>query len=513
MTGHVDHVVGAAHDPQVTVFILEAGVAGQVVARVLGQVAVDEALVVVPQGRQAARRQRQLDHDVAHLAGRHLLAFLVEDLHVVARHGHGRRTRLDLHRLDTQRVGGDAPGGFGLPPVIDHRLAELVARPEQGVRVATLAGKEQRIHAREIVFLQVLAFRVFFLDRTERGRCGEQHLHAVFLDHAPERARVRGADRLAFVHHGGAAGEQRRVHDVAVADDPADVRGSPVHITGLDVVDVLHGPVHGHGVTAVVTHHAFRLTGGAGGVEDVQRIGRLDRHAIGGRCGFGGGGPVDVAAFDHRSGCLRARVDHALARLVGGNLDRLVEQRLVLDHAVRLDAAGGRDDDFRLRVIHAGCQLVGREAAEHHRVDRAQARACQHGNRSFRDHRHINQYAVALLHALIAQHAGEFGDCLGQLRVGISALAVGDRGIVDQRQLITAAGFDVTIQRVVSGVEQAAAEPARHRLGIQIQDLVPGFVPVQLGSCFAPECLWVLQGLLVKLLILAHRPCSPQLGI
>jgi hypothetical protein len=53
-----------------------------------------------------------------------------------------------------------------------------------------------------------------------------------------------------------------------------------------------------------------------------------------------------------------------------------VEQRLVGDDLVDLDAAGGRDDELGLAIVDPGRELIGREAAEDHRVDapsRAQA--------------------------------------------------------------------------------------------------------------------------------------------
>ena len=68
--GDVDDVVGAAHDEQVAVLVDVAAVAGQVVAVERGQVRRDEPVVVVPQRRQRARRQRQLDADRALHAGR-----------------------------------------------------------------------------------------------------------------------------------------------------------------------------------------------------------------------------------------------------------------------------------------------------------------------------------------------------------------------------------------------------------------------------------------------------------
>ena len=67
VAGDVDDVVGAAHDEQVAVRVLEAGVRGLVVAGELGEVAFLEALVLLPQRRQAGGRQRQLDDDRAHL--------------------------------------------------------------------------------------------------------------------------------------------------------------------------------------------------------------------------------------------------------------------------------------------------------------------------------------------------------------------------------------------------------------------------------------------------------------
>ena len=105
--------------------------------------------------------------------------------------------------------------------------------------------------------------------------------HLVLRDHPPERAGVGRADRLALVEDRRAAVQQRRVDDVGVADHPADVGGRPEHLARLDAVDVLHRPVERDGVAAVVAHDALGLAGRARGVEDVERIGRRDRHAVG----------------------------------------------------------------------------------------------------------------------------------------------------------------------------------------------------------------------------------------
>ena len=125
-----------------------------------------------------------------------------------------------------------------------------------------------------------LALRVFLLDGAERGRRGEHRDALVLGDHAPERAGVRRADRLALVEHRGAAVEQRRIDDVAVADHPADVGRRPPGLARLDAVEVLHRPFQRDHVAAVVAHHALRPAGRARGVEDVERIGGGDRHAV-----------------------------------------------------------------------------------------------------------------------------------------------------------------------------------------------------------------------------------------
>ncbi len=201
----------------------------------------------------------------------------------------------------------------------------------------------------------------------------------MLLDHAPERAGVGRAHGLALVEHGRRADQQRRVDDVGVADHPAHVGGRPEDLAGMHVVDVRHAPRERHGVSAVVAHDALRATRRAGRVEDVERIGRVARvrrpparPRRRARPSRGRGPPVSVAVE------LRALQDHAVLRRVRGLLQRRVEQRLVRDRARALEPAGGRDDDARSGVVDAHGELVRREAAEHDRVDRAQARAGQH---------------------------------------------------------------------------------------------------------------------------------------
>ena len=92
---------------------------------------------------------------------------------------------------------------------------------------------------------------------------------------------------------------------------------------------------------------------------------------------------------------------------MAGEPDRLVEQRLVFDDAAGLEAAARGQDHFRLGIVDAGRQLVRREAAEHHGMHRADARAREHGDHRFRHHGHVENDAIALSDAEVSQDGGE----------------------------------------------------------------------------------------------------------
>jgi hypothetical protein len=128
---------------------------------------------------------------------------------------------------------------------------------------------------------------------------------------------------------------------------------------------------------------------------------------------------------------LRALQDQAGLRLVPGELDRLVEQRLVGDDAGALEAAARGQDDFRLGVVDAGGELLGGKAAEHHRVHRADARAGQYADDGFRHHRHIEDDAVALADAEVAQHGAQELHLGQEAAIAEGLLAVGDRRVID----------------------------------------------------------------------------------
>ena len=91
-----------------------------------------------------------------------------------------------------------------------------------------------------------------------------------------------------------------------------------------------------------------------------------------------------------------------------------------------------------LCVVDAIAQRLGAEAAEHHAVDRADARARQHRDGQLRDERQVDRDAIALLHAERLEDVGELADLAVQIEVGqrpaIARLAFPDeRGLVAAR--------------------------------------------------------------------------------
>ena len=273
----------------------------------------------------------------------------------------------------------------------------------------------------------MLAGWVVLLDGAERRRGGEQALDAVLGDHPPEGPGVGRSHGLPLVHHGRGAHEQRRVHDVGVPDHPADVRGGPPDVARADVVDVGHRPGQRHRVAAVVAHDALRTPRRTRGVEDVERVGGIDGHRVDGGAAGHRVGPGHVPAVDEVGLDLRPLQDDRVVDGVLGELERLVEKRLVGDGARGLDTAGGRDDHPRGSVVDAHGELLRREPAEHHRVHGTEPGAGEHRYGGLGHHGHVDDDPVARLDAEGSQGPGEPGHLVGELGVGVGARRPGDR--------------------------------------------------------------------------------------
>ncbi len=110
-----------------------------------------EAVIGIPERRQAPGRQRQLDHDIAERAGFHRVARVVDDLHVIAGEGNRRGTVFYRQEAETQWIAGNGPSCFGLPPVIDDWDLQRPFRPADRVRVGPLAREIKGPEPRQVV--------------------------------------------------------------------------------------------------------------------------------------------------------------------------------------------------------------------------------------------------------------------------------------------------------------------------------------------------------------------------
>ena len=94
--------------------------------------------------------------------------------------------------------------------------------------------------------------------------------------------------------------KQRTVNDVAVTNHPTNIGAAPPHFARLDAVQIEHRPFQRDQMPTVVAHHALGFARRAGGVENIERIGREHGYAIGDFIGcqrlISQLGPVMIAA-------------------------------------------------------------------------------------------------------------------------------------------------------------------------------------------------------------------------
>ena len=93
----------------------------------------------------------------------------------------------------------------------------------------------------------------------------------VVVDDLPEARKVGPVGR-ALVHQHGGAVLQRAIDDIRMASDPADVGCTPVDVVVAEVEDVFGGEVGADRIAARGVDESFGFAGGAGGVEDVERV-------------------------------------------------------------------------------------------------------------------------------------------------------------------------------------------------------------------------------------------------
>ena len=92
---------------------------------------------------------------------------------------------------------------------------------------------------------------------------------------APERTRIRGSDRFAFKEYGCAALEQGPVNNVAMTNNPADIRRGPLDFAGMGIIDIPHAPLKRHPMATIIAYNSFRFACRARCIQNIERVCRF----------------------------------------------------------------------------------------------------------------------------------------------------------------------------------------------------------------------------------------------
>src|SRR5208337_3468468 len=230
MSGNLDDLVGAPGEPNITVFVDLRRIAGVIDTGNNLPIIAAVPFRFTPQ-LWGQSREGPLDHHDALFIYPARCAVERHHLSINAWHGDRRGARLDGQHSQSIRIAKHRAAGFGLPHMIDYGnfvLENLLLQPFPRRRVQNLARAE---HPLEILVIDVPEWSIAIAhQQSHRGWRGENAAHAILLHQGFPRAfRSRMVERT-FEGDRGRTRNQRRVHNVAVTDNPSDVGGGPPDI-------------------------------------------------------------------------------------------------------------------------------------------------------------------------------------------------------------------------------------------------------------------------------------------
>jgi hypothetical protein len=190
--------------------------------------------------------------------------------------------------------------------------------------------------------------------------------------------------------------------------------------------------------------------------------------------------------------------------------DRKIKERLVLDDPARLDATARGENQLWLSVVDSGRELLGGEAAEHHRMNGSDPRAGEHGGDRLGNHRHVDQHSVARHDSEIVEHGAERRRLVQQFPIRDGALGPGDRAVVIERDLVAATGLDLPIKRVEAGVAARVGKPAAVDARVGIENALRRLYPRDLARRLRPEALRIGAPAIIGLPIAAGHRFAPS---
>ena len=485
VTRHVQHIVRASQHSEVAIRILHGHVPHRVEAGDLLPVFL-VALVVVPHGPQHVG-QRELDDQQAALAVGHRTAVVVHHGHLGAGH---RLAGLARAGFEGRHGPDHRTRDLRLPPVVHHLPValpdEMLLGPAVGLGVQRFPGAGHQPQLGEVILARRLGTVAH--PHAHGGGGSEHDVDTEPLADLPGDLGARVVRRALAAEHRGADAE-RAVDDEAVAHHPANVGGAPVDVALLDLVEGLAQIVHAHQVAAGGMDHALGLARGATGVEDEQRV--LGIHHLGIAVDLAP--PLDVVEVLL---ALAGEADRVVTGAGAAAVDDHVVHRGQVAHGLVHDglegdglpaAVGevGTDHDLGAGVLDAGAQGQGAHACVDHAVDGADAGTGQHRDDALRGEGHVEDHAIALLHAQALEGVGEAVHLAVEAVVGVGAL-VAILAHPQQGSLVAAIAVHVAVDAVDRGVQLPADEPGVVG-GVELEDLRPGLGPVQGPGLLGPE--------------------------
>ena len=245
--------------------------------------------------------------------------------------------------------------------------------------------------------------------------------------------------------------------------------------------------------------NAFRFTGRSRRIENEQRIFRI-HFGVGTIWPHMRGFALIMKITTRRHidiGASACDDNDALMFLMFGRelFERGVDVAFERHAATAAHAFIGGDRHAARRIFNTPGERIGRETAEHNRVNGADARACEHCEGGFRNHRQINRHAIAFAHAMIAQHIGEATNLLVQFTIGDMARDGGIVAFPDDRDFI-GTRHEMPIDAVHRNIGGAVFKPFdRHIMRIEtcMFDFGEGRNPVDPLRLLRPKAIGIAR--------------------
>src|SRR5271165_5526662 len=266
--GYVDYVIHASQDPEIAVHGQHGSVRREIrpvmpvlavaILAVFSVILLDEARAITPNGlHDPWPGIANADVPCLPRTGGHILSHFVDDGGVDARHPWARASR--LHRIQGRLGAAEEASVFGLPPCVHNHCLTFANRFVIPAPNLWLDGFSHRGHVLEMIFVLGGFIVTGFAQHTDgRGR-GVEDVDIQALGDSPYPAGV-GVGRDTFVDDAGGGQGQRSINNKRVAGNPADVGHAPVHIFGVDVLDVFGAARHISEIAASAVLTAFWLS-------------------------------------------------------------------------------------------------------------------------------------------------------------------------------------------------------------------------------------------------------------